>query len=480
MKWHEVSRKTIILAITAVLFMALLGVAQATLSGVNNLGWQADPLFITSGTDKGNGPVMLVAPSGDLMILYSRWTGNDVRFSKPYFRTSTNNGASWESAGLIPSSNNNLSQMFVEGAYDEQSVAHVAMLEFTPANPFPTSVIFYTRRTGNAWTTPIEIMRQTNLPVPTKSVAIVNSGPATLDIIWDEDDRLRHRRSTDGGVTWSVAQAVAGIGGTGNVENKVKMVGDGAGSLYVVWQQRAAGVGSGTNIYFSKYNGATWTTPIILSNNPQTDANKSNVPVIAIAGNNIEVVYSYTDTSVQSSPQFLVRRSCPLTADCGQVGNWNPSVNVSSRVFVNSADPFYVLSDLSYDGSIPGLFVYYHGIPSNAEGQPAGSNEAIFGTNSCEEWGSIDQVTSLAERAGNPSIAVHNKTVHIAYDLLEEGTVGGDYRVMYNRAPFTINCVDNSPTATPVVAQPTATHPPIVIPTRSPNDVLLPYTSKLR
>jgi hypothetical protein len=478
MKWHEVSRKTIILAITAVLFMALLGVAQATLSTVTNLGWQDEPIAITSGTEKGNGPVMLVAPSGDLMVLYSRWSGNDVRFSKPYFRTSFNGGVSWANPAPIPSSNNNLSQIFVEGAYDEQSVAHVAMLEFTPANPFSTSVIFYTRRTSSVWSTPIEIMRRNDTPVPSKSVAIVSSGPQIIDIVWDEEERLRHRRSTDGGTTWSLVQNVAGIGGTANVENKVKMVGDGAGSLYVVWQQRTAGGGSGTNVYFSKYNGATWTTPIILSN-ADAERNGANAPVIVLAGDRVEVVYSYrTDTTLQTSPQFVVRRSCLLTTDCGQIGSWTASTNVSSRIFVNSADPFYVLSAVTYDGSIPSMFVYYHGIPSNAEGEPNGSNEAIFGKNSCDEWLAIDQATSLSQRTGNPSIAVYNKMVHIAYDLLEEGTVSGDYRVMYNRAPFTTQCVDNSPTATPPVILPTATNPPIVVPTRGPNDILLPFTSK--
>ncbi|MCA9980000.1 MAG: exo-alpha-sialidase [Anaerolineales bacterium] len=462
MTWDQISRKAIIAVAMAGLFVGLLGIAQATVSVINQLAWNT-AVQITTDTQNGNGPDMMVAPNGNMMIVYSQWVGNSASFSNPYFSQSTDGGQNWTAVAPILGTPNNISQVFVEGTYDAQSVPHVIWVDFTPGTPFPTSRVIYTRRAGNNWTTPTILSSRNDTPVPSKHAEIVASAAQTLDVVWDEEDKLYHRRSTDGGNSWGVAVAVPE---TNAVTNELRLATDGAGSAFAVWEQKAGGADGGTNIFFSKFDGASWATPIMISTNA-VEVGKSAFPAVAVSATKVTVSYSYRlDTTSADAPQFVVTKSCLLTSNCSQIANWTSPQNISNKMFVNAEDPYFVVPDMAYDPSVPSVFAYYHGIPADGDGNPFGNNEAIFGRNSCLNWGEeIDQATPFNERSGNPAVAAQNRNVYLTYELVIGDTDTGKYRIMFNRAPFNEQCVVDEPTPTPTT---------LPIPTRGPGDIMLP------
>lgn len=470
MKELLISRKTGFTVVLAVLFVGLLGIAQATVSVVQQLDWGAEAVQITADGQDGNGPDLLNAPNGDLMIVYSQWNLGAVQFSNPYFSLSTDGGTTWSAPAPILGTPNNTSQVFVEGTYDLDSVPHVVWIDFTPGNPFPTSRVFYARRVGGNWTAPETISSRNNTPIPSKHAEIVASAAQTLDVVWDEDDKLYHRRSTDGGATWQAQTAVPNVNA---VTNEFKIATDGNGAVFAAWEQTSPGSEGGSDIFFSKYDGASWSSPVRLSVTEAED-NRAAFPTIAVSGANVYVAYSYrTDLTAIDAPQFVVTKQCGLASDCSDINNWSPPLNLSAKMFVNAEDPYFIVPDMAYDGSAPSVHAYYHGIPADAQGDPVGNNEAIFGRDSCQEWNVIDEATSLSERSGNPSLVARDRNLHLTYEQVTGGIETGSYRIMYNQAGFTADCTVEEPTPTPSA---TATVGPV--PTRGPNDIMLPTIFK--
>ena len=461
MKWNQISRKTILLIATVGLFVGLLGIAQATVSIVNQLAWDT-PVQITTDSQDGNGPSLMLAPNGDMMIVYSHWNLNSVQRSNPYFSLSTDGGENWSAPAPILGTPNNISQVFVEGAYDAQNVAHVAWIDLTNLN----SQILYARRAGNSWSAPQVLSPGPALPIPSKHVEIVASGTQTVDVVWDETEQLYHRRSTDGGLSWGAKTLIQS---SNNVDNEVRIAAD-ANGVYVVWQQRSGGGEAGNNIFFSRYDGGSWSLPALISTNT-VEKDQATYPAITVSSTAVHVTYSYSiDFTSPDAPQFVVTKQCALDADCSNSANWSSPTAISNQMFVNAEDPYFIVPDMAYDSSNPSVHAYYHGIPGDANGDPVGNNEAIFGRDNCQDWNAIDQVTQFDQRTGSPSLEASNGMMHLAYEEIVGGLDTGAYRILYNQAPFTADCteVEGTPTPTPVIP----------IPTRGPGDVLLPLISK--
>lgn len=493
MRENLVRRKIAFMAVTVLLFLGLLGVAQATITVIQQLNWNADPIPITVANQFGNNPSLLVAPNGDLMIVYSQWTSSAVAFSNPYFSMSMNEGQTWSSPASILTTGNPTSQVFVSGAYDALNVAHVAWVDFTSAQPpnFPQSRVFYARRQGTSWTTPVQLAERTNSPIPIELVDVVATGTQTLDMVWNEEERLVHRRSTDGGVTWSNSEIIAG---TNAVANKFKLSADVNGVVYLVWEQRTPGVAGGPNIFFSQLVSGLWSTPLLISADDDEE-NRATFPSTVVSNSSVHVAYAYRQIADQeTSPMFVVTKRCPLTADCTDLANWSSRTSLPPRMFVNSTEPFFIVPDMAYDDSLPAVHLYYHGIPAGGDGQPIGNNEAIYGRDSCQEWLVVDQATETTVRSIKPALDARNGRLYLAYEQVS--SVSGNTRIsiFYKRADFARDdggsCAptptpppSGGPTTTP--SEPTITPAFTPVPTITPspvprgdNDVYLPSIAK--
>jgi Neuraminidase (sialidase) len=151
----------------------------------------------------------------------------------------------------------------------------------------------------------------------------------TIDTVGVGD--IFFKRSTDNGATWKPTVNISNNPGE-SVLARVSASGD---NVYVVWQQTSASLTSVDIILRrSTDNGATWKSPINVSNDPDGSLN----PQIASTGTNVYVVWEkYSDSDI------LFKRSADGGATWKSVKNlsnsnqWtgNPDVAVSgSDVFV--------------------------------------------------------------------------------------------------------------------------------------------------
>lgn len=484
MKENLVRRKAVFMLIVASLFIGLLGIAQATITIIQQLNWSDTPVVITAANQSGNDPVLLLAPNGEMMIVYSHWNFGSVQFSNPFFSTSGNGGQTWSTTAPILSAPNNTSQVFMEGTYDALNVAHVAWVDFTPGQPFPQSRVFYSRREGTSWTTPTQLASQTNSPSPIELVDIVATGTDTLDMVWIEEEQLRHRRSTNSGASWS---STAQIAGTNAVANQVQLATDVNRVVYVVWEQRTGGQAGGPNIFFSQLADGAWSAPLLIST-AADEQNKATFPAVTVSTSAVHVAYAYReDADSQTSPLFIATKRCPLTADCTALSSWSARTSLPPRMFVNADDPFFVVPDMVFDESVPAVHLYYHGILGDGSGNPVGNNEAIFGRDSCQDWQMLDQATSTDIRSIKPSIQARDGALFLAYEQVSSVSGETQIAIAYKRATFersdggapcsaTPTPLPGQPTLEPTItpgfpAVPTITPSPVP---RSENDVYLP------
>lgn len=115
-------------------------------------------------------------------------------------------------------------------------------------------------------------------------------------------NKVLHKSSTDGGITWSAAHDVYtgnnlfGSQGGGFLHDRenaaLNMVADGANNLHMTWSDMD---GSNYNSYYSRSTdgGITWSTPTILLIN----SNKTLMPVVAASGNQITIGMYGVDAS---------------------------------------------------------------------------------------------------------------------------------------------------------------------------------------
>jgi hypothetical protein len=109
---------------------------------------------------------------------------------------------------------------------------------------------------------------------------------STVSVVWQDvvskNYEIYFKTSANGGATWKAAQRL-----TNNAMNSIyPRIAIAGSSVYVVWHDYSSG---NDEIYFRKSanGGATWQTAQMLTNN----AGHSFVPVIAVDGSNVYVVW---------------------------------------------------------------------------------------------------------------------------------------------------------------------------------------------
>jgi len=203
--------------------------------------------------------------SGNYEIFYKRSADRGATWS-------TAKTLTWTSASYVPTL-----------AIDSDNTIHVVWKSEPPGN----NEIYYTRSIdgGATWST---TKRLTWTSGNSYAPAIAISSSNTIYVVWYDDTpgnpEIYHKRSTDGGATWSTAKRLTWTSG---VSSSPAIVVNSFNVIYVAWDDDTPG---NAEIYHigSLGGGTLWTAPTRLTWN----SGGSSGPAMAIdSGNTIHIVW---------------------------------------------------------------------------------------------------------------------------------------------------------------------------------------------
>ncbi len=379
--------------------------------------------------------VVASAPDGStVMVAFDRKRPGDVNGNRdPYYRVSTNNGASWAAIQPIKKSANNSAS--VDIAYDSGSKAHAVWIE-------NDTLIYYSRQLGGVWT-PIKIINSLNPPDPqiVLSPQIFTTGSSTIDIVWVQENanppgpgtNVFHARSEDGGTSWiatttddQLIESTSAISATpalfvqGDTIHVVRAEADANGK-----KSNGDAFVSSQDIYytFSTDGGETWKKKINISdfdndNEVDGDPTDGRVPNITVANNIVQVAFVELrdeDTSLQ----FVHYVSCSLDNDCSKISNWSANGIISGQaVGANNSAPYNVLAGITTINNC--TLIYFHGTFLGVNTV----KEQLFGTSSCGggAWVDRETLTQADVQTLRPHLATQNNWwVYMAFEQVKDG-----------------------------------------------------------
>jgi len=194
--------------------------------------------------------------------VYVAWSDSNPGNLEIYFRHSSDNGATWQTAKRL-TSNSGFSAYPALAASGAN--VYVAWTDCSSGN-----CEIYFRRSADGGATWQSAKRITNNTGNSDFSRIASSG-SNIYLVWVDDIPgnfdIYFRKSVDGGGTWQTAQRL-----TNNAGNSYEPAIASSGSnVYVAWYDETPG---NLEIYFRKStdNGATWQTAIRLTNNSVGDS----------------------------------------------------------------------------------------------------------------------------------------------------------------------------------------------------------------
>ncbi|MFY3741999.1 MAG: hypothetical protein HMLIMOIP_002461 [Candidatus Nitrosomirales archaeon] len=230
---------------------------------LSNTGSTDLPQIAVSGTNVY--VVWLEAISGTFDVFFSRSTDSGATFSTP---VNLSNTVDLSTDQQLAVSGNNV---------------YVVWTEDLSGND-----VFFSRSTdsGATFSTPVKLSNNTGFSKPPQIVASGNN----VYVVWQNDpatstgkQEILFSRSTDSGATFSTPVKLSNNTG----DSEFPQIAVSGSKVHVVWHDTVPGEGS--EIFFSRStdSGATFSTPVNLSN----DADSSVVPQIVASGTNVYVVW---------------------------------------------------------------------------------------------------------------------------------------------------------------------------------------------
>lgn len=202
-------------------------------------------------TSSGAGSPAIAGDSSD--NLHIVWQDSSPGNAEIYYKRSTDGGATWTSTQRLTLTSGQSYGPTI--AVDPSGNPHVVWEDHTPGN----AEIYYRNSLdgGATWTTAKRITWTSGgsfYPV----IAVDSSGD--LHVVWWDDTpgnrEIYHKKSTDGGGTWTTAQRITWT--SGHSVHPANAI-DSLGNLHVVWEDSTPG-NNETYYKGSPDGGATWTT----------------------------------------------------------------------------------------------------------------------------------------------------------------------------------------------------------------------------
>lgn len=136
-------------------------------------------------------------------------------------------------------------------------------------------------------------------------------------------DQIYVIESADSGVTWTNATRISTYDGMNVQYQKYpSMAVDSAGNLHVVWNGKATGFTTKDQIWYAKFDGSSWSSPVQISTAAGMSTREQIRPCIAIdSADNLHVVWAGTATGFTTYKQIWYTKFD---------GSWSTPVRIST------------------------------------------------------------------------------------------------------------------------------------------------------
>jgi hypothetical protein len=270
--------------------------------------------IVNLSNNEGDSFLPLIAVSGtNVFVVWEQWSADNDSVDI-ILRRSTDNGATWKSSLNISktASGSITPQIAVSGPN-----VYVVWVDYT--NTIGGGDIFFKRSTdyGATWKTTVNLSNNKDDSILPRIAA---SG-MNVYVTWEHDPQIDIflKRSTDNGATWKSVKNLSNDGG----KSTLSQIAISNANVYVIWVDYTdtidtVGVG---DIFFKRStdNGATWKPTVNISNNP----GESVLARVSASGDNVYVVWQQTSASL-TSVDIILRRSTDNGA------TWKSPINVSN------------------------------------------------------------------------------------------------------------------------------------------------------
>lgn len=372
-----------------------------------NYTWEGDRRLSTTSNLGAFEPALRTAGNGDLMIAYNHKINSSTR--NPYYRRSTDGGATWSAPASIRNSSSNLRQVTL--AFDSSNQAHAVW--------HSGAGLFHAAQ--NEWPAGSNAINTTAGDILDPVLAI---GPDdVLHLVWAQGavgslHNIYHAYSHNGGGAWSSPVALATATQHSSYPNVVT---DSSGNVHVVWEERLYDVQLNGFRYEIQYKKGTKTSsgyswpgsPTVVSGSAQN----SRRPVIAANGDALHLSYAIQESNEEQYPYY--RQFTPGSG-------WSTPRDISNGtpVSVNTNSPFFLLSSIQICGN--DVYLYYHGATE------LNTREQIWGATSANNWTTLDVVTDSGTRNINPVLVCLGGNLHLGFERVEQATV--NHQIYYDQS----------------------------------------------
>lgn len=365
---------------------------------------------LTNATNSPNGaqrPIFAVAPNDDLIVVYLRQRSSNELDADPYYRKSSDNGATWTAPARIYSSTAFSRQVHV--AFDNSNKAHAVWTE-------GDNQLWYGSESVWASNGSKQLFSTADILIESPKIAVDATG--ALHLVWSQVDftgqDVYYSRSTNGGSSWATPVNVSNSGASS--ESPALAI-DSSNRANVVWEEQVGG--SEYKINFSRRSSSgSWSTPATNGiSGVVTGITSAREPDIAISGNRIMVVF---EDRVSLSAQFLYYLECNAncTANPATSSQWQSNPATVQAFGAKDSDPTFLGPKMASVGQCRTI------IFSGITGSTSTNNEKVRLADSCNGFSSnpiikaIEDSLGTNDRAIKPSvIVVNNWTVFVAYEL---------------------------------------------------------------
>lgn len=400
----------IMLALTITIFTSMAVAETNEPEAVESLSNWDDARSLTNTTNSPNGaqrPVFAVAPNDDLILAYLRQRSANELDADPYYRKSSDNGATWTAPARIHSSTAFSRQVHI--VFDNSNKAHAVWTE-------DDNQLWYGNESVWASNSSTQLFSTADILIESPRIAVDSTG--VLHLVWSQVDftgqDIYYSRSTNGGSNWTTPVNVSNSGASS--ESPALAI-DSSNQANVVWEEQVGG--SEYKINFSRRaSTGSWSTPATNGiSGVVTGVTSAREPDIAIRGNRIMVVF---EDRVSLSQQFLYYLECNAncTANPATGGQWQSDPATVQAFGAKDSDPTFLGPKMASVGQC--RTIIFSGITGNT----STNNEKVRLADSCNGFSSnpiikaIEDSLGTNDRAIKPSVTVvNNWTVFVAYEL---------------------------------------------------------------
>ncbi|MCK4265950.1 MAG: exo-alpha-sialidase [Thermoplasmata archaeon] len=415
------SKKAVVILIAIVFFSSFNFMQVATLGESGKIemlgfpsGWSDDILLSPY---RGTFPSIAMAGS-NVHILYDNGSNGEI-----YYARSIDNGENWDKNDIFTPDDIYPSGAPKLAVSDDTSV-HIVWQDIR-LQP-PKKEIFYQRSITNGDTWDAEFNISANDGYHSQNPSIACSGQ-NVHVVWEDlrdgDYEIYYKRSTDGGITWD--DGLGNVGqdrrltvnpGKSDVGGYIAVMGS---NIHLIWSRRTADFDCWETMNInSADNGATWSSPVYVSEHDAWHSDPQSIAVNASGG--VHVVYwehkygnqeigyrNSTDNGATWNPEAR------LTYDGNHSQQPDIAIN-ASHVFVTWMDD---RDHYDYVGDPAGAFELYY----------------IESFDSGSSWGPETRLTYAVNNSIQPCVAMDADYIHIVWT--DNRTNGSREQIFYKRYP---------------------------------------------